>query len=302
MSASDAPETAESGFGLRKVRDAESRPLADWITETLVDQLHGEYGWEERKARAYAADYLTGRREAKTVDRLENLRPLQGCDVLEVGSGLGGALLELRRRGIRATGVEPSGEWCGIIRRRLLESGVRERCIVQGIGEHLPFADASADVVFTLQVLEHVDEPERVMAEIDRVLRPGGRLYISAPNYFSFSENHYNVFWLPGLSHRTGSWYLRAIGRDPEFFRNHVNNLTYPQVIRAAKKLGWKNLKLERRLDRVRDRRSLASGVLQAGLKLAPGVWERLYHVSKLFRSDMNLLFEKPTARSTSNH
>jgi SAM-dependent methyltransferase len=296
VAAPDAPETAESGFGLAKVRDAESRPLEEWITQTLVDQLHGEYGWKESEARAYAAEYLTGRREAGTVDRLENLRPLEGCDVLEVGSGLGGALLELRRRGVRAIGVEPSGEWCGIIRRRLRQKGLPEGCVVQATGEHLPFEDASADVVFTLQVLEHVDEPERVMAEIDRVLRPGGRLYISAPNYFSFSENHYNVFWLPGLTHRTGSWYLRAIGRDPAFFRKHVNNLTYPQVIRAARKLGWKNLKLERRLDRVRGRKSLASNVAKAGLKLAPGVWERLYHASKLFRSDMNLLFEKPAA------
>jgi len=120
------------------------------------------------------------------------------------------------------------------------------------------------------------------------VLRPAGKLYISAPNYMSFSENHYNVMWFPGLSHRTGSWYLRAIGRDPEFYRNHVNNLTYVQVIRAAKKLGWKNLKWERRVGRMRSK------VAKAGLNAAPGVWEGLYNASKLLRSDMNLHFEKP--------
>jgi SAM-dependent methyltransferase len=284
-----AGESAASGFGLRAVKAAEDRPVATWITETLFDQLHRQYGWSEAKARAYAAEILTGRRDARTVERLESLRPLEGCDVFEVGSGLGGVLLELRRRGIRATGIEPSGEWCGIIRRRLRERGLPEECIVQGIGEHLPFEDASADVVFTLQVLEHVDEPERVLAEIDRVLRPSGRLYISAPNYLSFSENHYNVPWLPGLSHRTGSWYLRAIGRDPEFYRKHVNNLTYPQVMRAAKKLGWIDLKLARH--------AASSRVASLLLETLPRPSRALYHASKLFRSDMNLLFEKPAVR-----
>ena len=285
---------SESGFGTRSNRDPRSRSVEEWIADSLFEQLHGQYGWKESVARDYAAEFLTGQAAASVVDKLARLFPVAGSTVLEVGSGLGSILLEMRRRGFRALGIEPSEEWCGIIRRRFEKEGLPSSCLVQGIGEDLPFADESVDLVVSLQVLEHVEEPERVLCEIDRVLRPGGIFYLSAPNYFSFSEDHYRVLWFPGLTHRTGSWYLRAIGRDPEFFRNHVNNLTYPQVIRAAKKLGWTNLKLERRLDRVRERRSLASNVAKAGLKLAPGVWERLYHVSKLFRSDMNLLFEKP--------
>jgi SAM-dependent methyltransferase len=165
---------------------------------------------------------------------------------------------------------------------------------VQGIGERLPLADASVDLVLSMQVLEHVQEPERVLREIDRVLRPGGVLYLSAPNYFSFSEDHYRVLWFPGLTHRTGSWYLRLRGRDPEFYRKHVNNLTYFQVQRTAKALGWTNLKWERRIEKARDRRSLGGRISKAWLDFAPGFSKLLYLASKSLKTDMNLHFRKP--------
>ncbi|KFN51267.1 hypothetical protein P873_03100 [Arenimonas composti TR7-09 = DSM 18010] len=48
-------------------------------------------------------------------------------------------------------------------------------------GAALPFADASVDGVICLEVLEHVADPARVVAEIARVLRPGGDAWISMP-------------------------------------------------------------------------------------------------------------------------
>ena len=287
-------QRSDSGFGSQAVEDAGNRSLESWIADTLFEQLHGQYGWKEQVARDYAADFLTGAAAVRTVDKLQALFPLAQSRVLEVGSGLGSILLEMRRRKVRAVGLEPSEEWCGIIRRRLERAGLSRECVVQGIGEHLPFADASVDLVVSLQVLEHVQEPERVLAEIDRVLRPGGILYLSAPNYFSFSEDHYRVLWFPGLTHRTGSWYLRLRGRDPDFYRNHVNNLTFFQVQRAAKALGWTNLKWERRLQKVRDQRSLGGRISRAWLRLAPGLSRRLYLASKALKTDMNLHFRKP--------
>jgi SAM-dependent methyltransferase len=50
-----------------------------------------------------------------------------------------------------------------------------------GTGEHLPFGDGEFDAVWMFDVLEHVDSPERVLAEIARVLRPGGRFHIVLP-------------------------------------------------------------------------------------------------------------------------
>jgi cyclopropane fatty-acyl-phospholipid synthase-like methyltransferase len=61
----------------------------------------------------------------------------------------------MRRRGFRALGIEPSEEWCGIIRRRFEKEGCRRRASCRH-REDLPFADESVDLVVSLQVLEHV--------------------------------------------------------------------------------------------------------------------------------------------------
>jgi SAM-dependent methyltransferase len=67
---------------------------------------------------------------------------------------------------------------------------------VLGVGERLPFADASFDAVLSLVVLEHVRDPFRCAAEIVRVLKPGGRLYASAPflqPYHGYPHHYYNM-------------------------------------------------------------------------------------------------------------
>jgi SAM-dependent methyltransferase len=58
----------------------------------------------------------------------------------------------------------------------------------------LPFADASFDVVLCTEVLEHVSEPQQVVSEIARVLRPGGALYVAAPQMFHQHQKPYNFF------------------------------------------------------------------------------------------------------------
>ncbi|MCL2543185.1 MAG: class I SAM-dependent methyltransferase [Nocardioidaceae bacterium] len=101
-----------------------------------------------------------------------------GPDVLEIGCGSGAMAAEVLRarpaiERYVATDVDPS--MVGLARRQLARFGDRaEAQVVDAAG--LPFDDASFDTVCSWLMLHHAIEWERVLADVVRVLRPGGRL------------------------------------------------------------------------------------------------------------------------------
>jgi SAM-dependent methyltransferase len=67
---------------------------------------------------------------------------------------------------------------------------------VLGVGEHLPFANGSFDAALSMNVLEHVRDPFRCATELARVVRTGGKLYVSAPflqPYHGYPHHYYNM-------------------------------------------------------------------------------------------------------------
>jgi SAM-dependent methyltransferase len=74
---------------------------------------------------------------------------------------------------------------------------------VAGRADALPFADGSIDTVLSIAVLEHVPDPEGMLAETHRVLRTGGHLILLAPQYWRLHEepHDYYRFTSYGLEH-----------------------------------------------------------------------------------------------------
>ncbi|GMV31407.1 MAG: hypothetical protein AMXMBFR59_35320 [Rhodanobacteraceae bacterium] len=70
---------------------------------------------------------------------------------------------------------------------------------VAGVGEQLPFRDASFDVVICTQVLNYVSSPRQVIAEIRRVLKPDGTLYLTVPAISPLMHDHRWSFMPEGL-------------------------------------------------------------------------------------------------------
>jgi 2-polyprenyl-6-hydroxyphenyl methylase/3-demethylubiquinone-9 3-methyltransferase len=105
---------------------------------------------------------------------LEELR-LQPAGLRALDVGCGGGLLaeEFARLGFTVTGVDPSEASLATARRHAEQQGLRIEYQVAE-GEALPFDQASFDVVYCCDVLEHVRNLDQVIAEAARVLRPGG--------------------------------------------------------------------------------------------------------------------------------
>ena len=93
--------------------------------------------------------------------------------VVELGSG-SGANLRYLSRGTRLIAIEPNRHMHSVLRRRAKKFGIDLDLRVLA-GEKLDLPSASVDFVFSSLVLCSVENPEQVIAEVRRVLRPGGR-------------------------------------------------------------------------------------------------------------------------------
>lgn len=107
-----------------------------------------------------------------------------GKDVLDIASGEGYGTFVLSGVARRTDGVELSPEAVRHAAARYRRENLTYR---QGSCTEIPIADASVDVVVSFETIEHFTEHERFLAEILRVLRPGGVLVISSPDRTTYS-------------------------------------------------------------------------------------------------------------------
>ncbi|MEZ4561153.1 MAG: class I SAM-dependent methyltransferase [Thermomicrobiales bacterium] len=100
-----------------------------------------------------------------------------GKSVLDVGCGNGYVLANYARAGARVTGVDLTEAAVRLARQRFVQAGL-VGAFQTATAEALPFSDDSFDCVCSMGVLHHTPDTARAVAEIWRVLRPGGRLIV----------------------------------------------------------------------------------------------------------------------------
>lgn len=93
--------------------------------------------------------------------------------VLDLGCAGGFMAEALEDRGARVSGIDPA-EQAIVAARAHAQAAGRRICYDVGVGEALPYADGEFDAVVCVDVLEHVSDLNRVLAEVARTLRPGG--------------------------------------------------------------------------------------------------------------------------------
>ena len=98
--------------------------------------------------------------------------PADRGHVLDVATGTGLVAAELESRGFRVTGLDQSEEMLAVARSRL----GRETELVQASAESIPLADDTFDHLTFTYLLRYVDDPAATLAELARVVRPGGTM------------------------------------------------------------------------------------------------------------------------------
>jgi SAM-dependent methyltransferase len=134
--------------------------------------------------------------------------------ILDVGCGVGQVVHSLIEAGFQAHGVEVSETNLAMAREHSGQFHLYDGCT-------LPFPDHAVDAVGAFNVLEHVENPVALLDEMTRVLRPGGSIVISSPNFLRvFGWRDYHPHMRGGLQKwrnmKTLLGHLKTYTTNPE--------------------------------------------------------------------------------------
>ena len=109
--------------------------------------------------------------------------------------------------------------------------------MVRGDVLRLPFASGSLDFAMLNHLYEHVSDPGLLFRETYRVLRPGGRAYVTAGSRYAVIEPHYRLPFLSWLPTGAAGAYLRATGRGRSY--DDIRFLTHRPLTRLMRAAGF---------------------------------------------------------------
>ncbi len=212
--------------------------ITDTIINRVAENFEREYKGVNNFPRKEIAEEVASEYKAK--EQLDYLKHyagnMEGKKILEVGSSYGNLIVFARQQGYDWQGMEPDEEAFAVSKELLKLNNISEEYVTHGFGEKLPYKDESFDIVFSQQVLEHVNDPEAVIKEAFRVLKPGGHFHFCFPNFRTFFEMHYGLFWFPYFPKWAAKIWVRLWGRDPSYV-DTLQFLTPTKVKRYLKSI-----------------------------------------------------------------
>ena len=206
--------------------------------------------------------------------------PLRGLRLLDLGAGMGGFAVAAALSGASVTACEYNPAYCRIIELRAARHGLRLP-VFTAAGEALPVPDAGFDAVTAWDVLEHVQDPARVLGELRRVLRPGGHALITAINRRAWVDPHYHIRGINWLPRPAAELIIAARGRTKAgaAFRDMqrlsaMHYYHYDELVRLCDRIGFsvsdlreRELRQGRFVSRKASRRAVRAALRAVGLE-----------------------------------
>ena len=129
-------------------------------------------------------------RSAKVLAHLDSCGQTVGGRVLDAGCGGGGMPVSFAEEAGSVAAIDLVNRFGDAGVRLARERGIGNLRFLQADGQYLPFADGTFDWVFSHAVIEHVADAPLYLRECARVLKQGGRMYLSTAPYLSFAGAH----------------------------------------------------------------------------------------------------------------
>ena len=188
----------------------------------ISTKLHWQSYWR-------SPDHQPVVRHEELLANMIAIAPVKGKKILEVGAGMGGDSIFLAKIGGVVTVVDFTKEALGLISHNAKKEGVKIRT-VQTDARNMPFADNTFDIIFHQGLLEHFKEPQALLEEQKRVLKPGGYIVVDVPQrYTTYTIKKHFLMWL-------GKWFA---GWEREYSIKELENLLGRYGFKPVRSYGW---------------------------------------------------------------
>jgi ubiquinone/menaquinone biosynthesis C-methylase UbiE len=231
-----------------------------------IDETRIKRHADERFRSEYDYALFEYYRSAKVLAHLEAVGQRVGGRVLDAGCGGGGMPISFADEAGWVAALDLVNRFGDAGVRLAREHGLANLAFLQADGQRLPFPAGTFDWVFSHAVIEHVADAPLYLRECARVLRPGGRMYLSTAPYLSFAGAHLPRLKVPLPLHlivgRTLSFKaFRFLARHAEWtLRETAHQNSFIKIARQS------GTKADDLLERVRIRR-LRGQIAGAGLR-----------------------------------
>ncbi len=232
-------------------------------------------------------------RSAKVIAFLERAGVTLGGRILDAGCGGGGMPISLAEHASMVVGIDPINRFGDAGVRIGHERGMTNLSFAQADGMALPFPDQSFDLVLSHAVIEHVPDAALYLRECRRVMKVGGRCFLSTAPYLSFAGAHLPRLRVPIPLHliagraiafktfrmlaRHAPWTLKEPAHENSFIRDARNGidkfddlLEKVRVTRLRRQIAEANLRVVREELHVTSTVRRLPGALGRWLKNSP--------------------------------